>query len=89
MYKQIKTNYKNHTIIVSEQTPSIDKPKNQEEWDKLYKVYGSECLGTHNFEIKNKNDNVIFSSKFNMWNDKACIDNAIQKIELILNGVKT
>ena len=42
----IKKEYKDYTIIIEEQKPSVPKPETEEQWDKHFETHGGETKGT-------------------------------------------
>jgi hypothetical protein len=81
MSKLIKKEYKDYTIIIEEQKPSVTKPQTEEEWDKHFETYGGETKGTHRYKVIDKEEVIINEDDTEMWDTQACLDNAMADIE--------
>ena len=85
--KLVKTKkYKGYTIKVYEQKPSVEIPITDEEWDKHFEKNIDDCLGTNAYEVLNKNNEIEYSDKTDMWDILACIENASQDIDSLTWG---
>jgi len=81
MSKLIKKEYKDYTIIIEEQEPSVPKPETEEEWDKHFETHGGETKGTHRYKVLDKEEVIINEDDTDMWDTQACMDNAMADIE--------
>ena len=81
MSKLIKKDYKDYTIIIEEQEPSVTKPETEEEWDKHFETHGGETKGTHRYKVLDKEEVIINEDDTDMWDTQACMDNAMADIE--------
>jgi hypothetical protein len=52
----IKKEYKDYTIIIEEQKPSVTKPETEEDWDKHFETHGGETKGTHRYKVIDKEE---------------------------------
>jgi hypothetical protein len=83
----IKKEYKDYTIIIEEQKPSVPKPETEEQWDKHFETHGGETKGTHRYKVLDKEEVIINEDDTEMWDTQACLDNAMADIEeVILNS---
>jgi len=83
MVKLLETDrYKGHTIKVYKQKPNIKIPKTDKEWDKHFNRSDLDgVLGTHAYEVLNKDNEIEYSCNCDMWDILACIENASQDID--------
>jgi hypothetical protein len=81
MSKLIKKEYKDYTIIIEEQKPSVPKPQTEEQWDKHFETHGGETKGTHRYKVIDKEEVIINEDDTEMWDTQACLDNAMADIE--------
>ena len=88
--KLVKTDkYKGYTIKVYEQKPSVEIPITDEEWDKHFNRSDLDgVLGTHAYEVLNKDNEIEYSCNCDMWDILACIENASQDIDSLTWGNK-
>ena len=77
----IKKEYKDYTIIIEKQKPSVPKPQNEEQWDKHFETHGGETKGTHRYKVIDKEEVIINEDDTEMWDTQACMDNAMADIE--------
>jgi hypothetical protein len=66
----IKKEYKDYTIIIEKQKPSVTKPETEEEWDKHFETHGGETKGTHKYKVVIKKTWSLDSIKIYLTNDK-------------------
>ena len=83
MVKLLETDrYKGYTIKVYKQKPNIKIPKTDKEWDKHFNRSDLDgVLGTHAYEVLNKDNEIEYSCNCDMWDILACIENASQDID--------
>ena len=81
MSKLFKKEYKDYTIIIEEQKPSVPKPETEEQWDNHFETHGGETKGTHRYKVLDKEEVIINEDDTEMWDTQACLDNAMADIE--------
>ena len=87
--KLVKTEkYKGYTIKVYEQKPNVKIPITDEDFEKHFEKNIDNCLGTNAYEVLNKNNEIEYSDKYDMWDIGACIENASQDIDSLTWGNK-
>ena len=79
--------YKGYTIKVYKQKPNIKIPITKKEWDKHFNRSDLDgVLGSHAYEVLNKNNEIECSNNCDMWDIYACIDYASQDIDNLTWG---
>ena len=88
--KLVKTEkYKGYTIKVYKQKPNVKIPITDEDFEKHFNRSDlNEVLGTNAYEVLNKDNEIEFSDKCDMWDILACIENASQDIDSLTWGNK-
>jgi ATP-dependent protease HslVU (ClpYQ) ATPase subunit len=75
----IKKKYKDYTITIEKQKPSVKKPETEEEWDKHFETHGGETKGTHKYKVEDSEGIIINEDNTEMWDTEACLDNAMSR----------
>ena len=78
-------NYKDYTITIEAQKPSVPTPQTDKEWDEIFDKHAGEIKGTHKWTIHDKDGKLLDQDDQNMWDTQACLDNEMNEIEHIIN----
>lgn len=75
--------YKQFTIIISEQDPTIAKPSTDYEWQAYENDGFGVHKGTYRYEVRDAYGNTLINDEFDMWDYESCLENTKRDIDAI------
>ena len=79
--------YKGYAIKVYKQKPNVKIPITDEEFEKHFNRSDLDgVLGTHAYEVLNKDNKIEYSFNCDMWDVEGCIEYARQDIDCLTWG---